>query len=84
MKIINPRQDAESQAFAKKAADTFRDKPELFTYADGDPVAGELFAIRWNPFTVLVIRLHGDFEPECHSVYNLGHKADFPKLSPHW
>lgn len=60
MTIINLEKNKEADDFAKKAAEHFRDNPPHFTYAESDPAPGHLFAIRWNPYTVLVIRLHDE------------------------
>ncbi len=82
MRVIDRAKTEKSHAFAEKAAAHFQANAWAFTFADGDPVQGELFAIRWNPYTVLVVELSADFEPECHSIYQLGLHTDLPRLCP--
>lgn len=57
MRIVNIAQDQAGAEFAGKAASAMAANPKLYTWAEGDPTAGELLAIRWNSFTVLVVRL---------------------------
>ncbi|MCJ7409533.1 hypothetical protein LPQ06_28485, partial [Klebsiella pneumoniae] len=54
----------ERMAFAERAAMHFADHPEHWTYADGNPEAGELLALRWGLLdrAVLVLRV-SDEEP---------------------
>ena len=79
MRIVYPEQEAKDYEFAKRAILYFSQNNKAFTYADSDPTAGELLAIRWNPYTVLVVRLCEDFDPACYSVHpTLSH--DLPKL----
>lgn len=84
MKLVNPEKDATTLAFAKKAAEYFAADPACFTYASGDPTPGELFAVRWNPHTVLVLELSSVDVPLLYSVFDLGLKEDLPKLAPKW
>lgn len=79
MKVINLTQMKASEAFARKAAEHFKSHPTHYTYSEGDPKAGELFAVRWNDFTVLVVKLDEAYEPECWPcVQFVG--GDLPKL----
>ncbi len=81
MKVVNLTQIRASEAFVRKAAEHFNSHPSHYTYSEGDPKAGELFAVRWNAFTVLLVKLDEGFEPECWpSVQFVG--TDFPKLQP--
>ena len=66
MKIIYHNNEKENAVFAEKAANYLRENPRCYTYAESYPEPGKLFAIRWNSFTVLVIRLAEDFEPLCY------------------
>lgn len=79
MRIVYTSHEQEQARFAEEAANYFRENPHSFTYADGDPEAGELFAIRWNSFTVLVVRLAEDFEPLCYPTVQF-FSGDLPPL----
>lgn len=81
MTIIDISRDKEAADFAQKAAEDFRDHPNHYTYAEGDPKAGEFFAIRWNSFTVLVVRLHEDEQVRLYTTHQLI-KSDLPRLQP--
>jgi len=81
MITVNIRQQQEESEFARKATEHFRDHANCYTYAEGDPTPGELFAIRWNSFAIIVVRLSAD-----HAVLNYASyqfiQQDFPKLTP--
>lgn len=81
MITVDIAQQQEEAEFARKATEHFRDHSNCYTYADGDPTPGELFAIRWNSFAIIVVRLSAD-----HSVLNYAShqfiQQDFPKLKP--
>lgn len=83
MRIINITNEKENAEFAEKAANHFRAHAQSFTYADGDPTAGELMAIRWNPFTVLIIQLSADFCPLLYPTAQF-FPGDLPELTPKW
>lgn len=83
MKIINIANEKKNAEFAEKAANHFRNNAQSYTYADDDPTAGELMAIRWNPFTVLIIRLSDDFEPRAYTTAQF-FIGDLPRLTPKW
>ena len=83
MRIVDVEGQEKEAQFAETAMKNFDKHPEKFTFAEEDPAAGELLAIRWNPHTVLVVKLAKKHEPACYSVYpTLDH--DFPKLTPKW
>lgn len=83
MRIVDITAQEKEARFAKKATKDFDKNQTHFTFADGDPEAGKLLAIRWNPYTVLVIKLDPEHEPACYSIYpTLDH--DLPKLTPKW
>jgi len=83
MHSVNIDDQLEQAIFAEKATKHFNDHPQSFTFAKDDPKAGELMAIRWNPYTVMIIRLHEDFDPQLYSVHQFI-KTDLPKLQPRW
>lgn len=70
MRIISIHQNKEEEGFAQKAIEAMRDNPKLYTYAEGDPSAGRLLAIRWNPFTVLVVKLDEAHEPALYPTHD--------------
>lgn len=82
MTIVNIEQQQEENDFARKATEHFRDNAKCYTYAEGDPTPGKLFAIRWNSFAIAVVRLSED-----HTVLNYPVRQfiqqDFPKLVPY-
>jgi len=75
---VNVRVQQNCADFAKQAAEYFRDNPSSYTFADGNPIPGELLAIRWNTLAVLVIRL-AEEQPLCYPVWQFI-KQDLPKL----
>tara|TARA_R110000868_G_scaffold130260_4_gene339867 strand:- start:1096 stop:1359 length:264 start_codon:yes stop_codon:yes gene_type:complete len=79
MRIISITNTKEEQDFAKRAIEEMAKNDRHYTYADGDPKPGCLFAIRWNPFTVLVVKLDDSHEPSCYPVNQFIGK-DFPPL----
>lgn len=79
MRVVNIASDQKVHDFAKKAAEEFAAHPTYYTYAESDPKPGELFAIRWNSYTVLVLRLDDDFEPACYPTHQLI-GSDLPKF----
>jgi hypothetical protein len=81
MTTVNVEQQQEEAEFARKATEHFRDHASHYTYADGDPKPGELFAIRWNSFAIIVIRLSSEHEVLNYASYQFI-KQDFPKLVP--
>jgi hypothetical protein len=81
MRIVNIDEDAQQAAFAKLAAEAMSQNPRLYTFAEGDPSPGELFAIRWNPFTVLVLKLDDEHIPALYPTQNANMiMADLPPL----
>lgn len=78
MKVMDLTQIRANEAFARKATDHFTAHPSHYTYAEGDPQPGELLAIRWNDFTVLIVKLDESFQPECWPVVQLI-GTDLPK-----
>ena len=62
MRIVNQTRDKAARDLAELAARYWLANPGTYTYADGDPAAGELLAIRWNSYTVMVVQLN-DEEP---------------------
>jgi hypothetical protein len=79
MRVVSPNLDAEELAFAKLAAEKMRDNPRWYTFAEDDPEPGGLLAIRWNAFTVLVVRIDGESMPALYSTSHLI-ACDFPPL----
>jgi len=79
MRIVSITASKKEQDFAQKAVEYMSTHPSSYTYADGYPKAGELLAIRWNPFTVLVIMLDEVHEPACYRTYDFIRK-DLPPL----
>jgi hypothetical protein len=79
MRSIRICSQEESAVFARKASEHFRDNPRAYTFAEGDPVAGELMAIRWNSFAVLLIRLSEDSEPSIYATAQF-FPGDLPPL----
>jgi hypothetical protein len=78
MKIMSFSRIQESREFAKRAAEHFLENQKSYTFAESDPEPGGLFAIRWNSFTVLVVKLDETFEPECWPTQELIN-AEFPQ-----
>ena len=57
MRIVNPSKDRETDEFASRAAEDFKKNPKLQIFTDKPELQAEqLVALRWNPFTVLVLR----------------------------
>lgn len=81
MRIVNFTQDKEARDFAAKACICFKENPSYYVYTHGDPEAGKLMAVRWNSFTVLVVKLDDNFVPELHSASHYI-KEDFANLLP--
>lgn len=81
MITVNIQQQQEEAEFARKATEHFRDHNNRYTYADGDPKPGELMAIRWNSFAIIVIRLSADHEVLNYASHQFI-QQDFPKLTP--
>lgn len=81
MTLINIQKDKECAEFARAAAECFRDHPYCFTYAVGDPKPGCLFAIRWNSFTVMVVRLDDEDLVRLYGSHDLI-QQELPKLEP--
>jgi len=77
MTIVNIETDKEAAEFARRASENFRDNPKYYTFSDGDPECGQLFAIRWNSFAVLVVRLHEDTPVRVYPIHQFNIK-DFP------
>lgn len=63
MQMTTLSEREELDEFAKRAAKAFADKPEWYTYTDGEISQGELFAIRFglDGDCVVVFRI-GDME----------------------
>ena len=83
MTIVDIHKDKQAADLARRATEHFRDNPQSYTFADGDPKAGELMVIRWNPFTVLVLRIQEDEAIRLYSVHQFI-PTDLPKLKPNW
>ena len=66
MHVVNILDRQAEAAFAKEAVEYFAGEPKAYTYADGDPEPGKLLAIRWNLYTVLVVRLDETHDPACY------------------
>ena len=79
MRIVNIDRDVALKAFAVRAAQDFSAHPNHFTFADGDPAAYSLLAIRWNAFTVMVV--HIDEEPLLFDKGTLNGGGVFPPVS---
>jgi hypothetical protein len=79
MRIVNIATQQEEQEFATKAAHHFAFDRRHFTYAEDDPKPGKHFAVRWNPFTVLVLKLDENHTPACYPTNELI-RADLPPL----
>ncbi len=57
MRIVDPAKDRETDEFASRAAEDFKKNPKLQIFTDEPELQAEqLVALRWNPFTVLVLR----------------------------
>jgi hypothetical protein len=58
-------QEEQVSAFAKRAALSFKNDPNMATFGGNPPEPGELFAVRWGmgEDCVLVFRLDPDFVP---------------------
>ena len=81
MRIVSIESDKQEIEFARKATEYFQKNSWSYTYVDGNPKPGELFAIRWNPYTVLIIKLDDTHDPACYST-NSFIGCDLPKLEP--
>jgi hypothetical protein len=81
MRIVYHNAEISAAEFARKAAEYFKENPRCYTYADRDPTPGEFFAIRWNPYTVLVVRLDEDWDPACYPLAQWK-MDDLPPLKP--
>jgi hypothetical protein len=68
MRIVNPSAEKEEADFARRATEAMNANPRLYTWAEDDPKPGEMLAIRWNPFTVLILRLDGEHVPALYST----------------
>ena len=80
MRQVIISQQLEADEFAKKATEFFAINDWAYTYADGDPTPGELFAIRWNTMAVSVVRLCPDTEPLLYTSHQfIG--GDLPPLN---
>lgn len=81
MTIIDIERQRDEAEFARRAVEDFRDNPRHYTFAECDPEPGKLLAIRWNSFSILVIRLSDE-----HPVLNYGThqfiQADLPPMVP--
>tara|TARA_R110002050_G_scaffold191532_6_gene326337 strand:- start:4635 stop:5102 length:468 start_codon:yes stop_codon:yes gene_type:complete len=71
MILINLSAENERAAFARDAAQYFRDNPLTYTYAKGDPEAGKLLAVRWNGVTVMVLRIEEASTPVLYRSHDL-------------
>jgi len=81
MRLISIDKDAKHTDFARKATEWFNDHPQHYTFAEGDPEKGELFAVRWSTISVLVIQIDQDFEPLIYPVFPFI-KSDLQPLQP--
>lgn len=79
MKIIYISQEQENAKFAELAANEFKKNAKLYTFAESDPKPGKLMAIRWNPFTVLIIKLDEEYEPLAYPTSQF-FQGDLPPL----
>lgn len=68
MRIVSITDTKEELEFARKAVESMAANERHYTFAEGGPLPGKLFAIRWNPFTVLVVKLDEMHEPACYPV----------------
>ena len=81
MRIVCIKSEQDQAEFAKAAAAFFCENPKCFTYAKGDPSPGSLLAVRWNGYTVIVLKLDADHIPSLYPVqYLIG--RDLPTLQP--
>ena len=81
MREVFPDDEKEFEQFAETASKYFKENPHCYTYAEGDPAAGQLLAIRWNTMAVLILRVDGEFEPLIYTVRRfIG--DDLPPLKP--
>lgn len=80
MRIVSVAVEKEEQEFAAKAAVAFAADPSLRTYAEDDPAPGEYLAIRWNPETVLIVKLDEAHEPAAYPVRQFIGAAQLPPL----
>lgn len=83
MKTIYISTEKENATFAEQAANHFKSHPTAYTYAEADPTPGKLLAIRWNPYTVLIVKLHEDFEPLAYPTSQF-FTGDLPPLKDAW
>ena len=81
MRLISIEKDSSTADFARKATEWFNEHPHHYTYADGDPQRGELFAVRWSTISVLVFQIAEDFEPCIYPVFPFI-KSDLQPLQP--
>jgi len=57
MRIVDPAKDRETDEFASRAAEAFKKNRKLQIFTDeAELQANQLVALRWNPFTVLVLK----------------------------
>ena len=81
MRIVNIEEEKKQADFALRAAKAMKDNPRLYTFADSDPTPGKLLAIRWNPYTVLVIKLDESHVPSLYPTQDANMiKSDLPPL----
>lgn len=78
MIVVDIHQQAAALELAKEAAKHFAANPANYTYAKDNPRQGELLAIRWNRYTVLVVRIDDTFVPSLYPTNAMG----IPELPP--
>lgn len=87
MRLINVHEERDCENFAREAAEHFATHPTNYTYARGeektqsDILPGELLAIRWNPWTVLVVRVSDHGEPRLYPTDQMN-VGKLPPLQP--
>lgn len=81
MRIVSIKADQGEAKFAEEATRYFESDPSNYTYTKSDPEPGEYLAIRWNSYTVLVVKLDPDHDPGLYSTYPFIND-DLPRLTP--
>lgn len=82
MRIVQIEEEKDRAEFAERAAHHFNENRWAYTYASGDPKAGELLAFRWNSENVLVVRLDESFEPSVYGIRQFGINNELAPLEP--
>lgn len=76
MRHVYLSEQDEQTAFAKRAAKHFAAHPEHWSFADGNPEAGQLLALRWGlgEDCVAIMRLDANFEPTIYAQLIRGYQ----------